>query len=219
MSQTTLYFKSSWDTDWTYIFLIWLSNPRGLKASDESCDPPTTSTHNMGDQLQCWFPNSIDIYKHLLLYNTASISSILHIYLSYAYIMYIYISIQSIISWSYIDIYNHLLFYNTASIRPFFTSTFPIHTLYIYIYTVNHSKLIHTCVSCLPMPARYFAQIYAYTTSPILAIHYTSCRIAILCLHTWHALFLGLYICSELTSLQCLAEYCLKSFFDQFFAN
>ena len=97
-----MYFTWSQDTDKTYIFSIWLPNPRGLKASNDSCDPPITATHNMGDQLQRWFPNSIDRYKHLL-------------------------------------------FYNTASIRLFFTSTFPIHTLYIYIYSQSFFDHTHMC--------------------------------------------------------------------------
>ena len=77
-------------------------------------------------------------YKHLqtsIILQHGIYSSILHIYFSYTYIIYIYI--QPIIPWSYIDIYKPLLFYNTASICLFFTSTSPIHTLYIYLRCVH----------------------------------------------------------------------------------
>jgi len=59
------------------------------------------------------------------------------------------------------NLYRHLqtsIVYNTASICLFLTSTFHIHTL--YIYTANHSLIIHTCMICLPISTQYFVHIW-----------------------------------------------------------
>ena len=133
----------------------------------------------MGDQLQCWFPNSIDIYKHLLLYNTASISSILHIYLSYAYIMYIYIYTAN----HSLIIHRHL---QTSIVlqHGIYSSILHIYISYtyiIYIYTHSQSFYAHThmcelssyacSILCTHMHTQYLLSLLYITHHAELLFH------------------------------------------------